>query len=90
MGSFKTTIMPHLKPKDGLVHVVMINSFVKWRNQYLCCDGEYTEQIDMILTEIQEDGYEIVDVKFNASISTHGMVSESSTVERYNTLIMYK
>lgn len=76
----------YLKEKDGLVHVVMINSFSKLLNQIFGCEDKYTTQIDEILTCMQNDGYEIVDVKFN-SIPGQGMSKE---MEGFNTLIMYK
>ena len=75
-----------VKEKDGNVHVVMINSFSKLLNQIFGCEDKYTTQIDEILTCMQNDGYEIVDVKFN-SISNQGMSKE---MEGFNTLIIYK
>ncbi|MDD3488798.1 MAG: hypothetical protein PHR62_02800 [Paludibacter sp.] len=75
-----------LKEKDGNVHVVMINSFSKLLNQIFGCEDKYTTQIDEILTCMQNDGYEIIDVKFN-SISNQGMSKE---MEGFNTLIIYK
>jgi len=84
------TTKPHLKPKDGFVHVVMISSFSKWLNQYLCCDDKYTTQIDLIITAMQKDGYEIVDVKFSSSINSKGLFNDLGDSERFNTLIMYK
>ncbi len=76
----------YLKPKDGKTHVVMINSFSKLLNQIFGCEDKYTTQIDEILTCMQNDGYEIVDVKFN-SIPGQGMSKE---MEGYHTLIIYK
>lgn len=75
-----------LKEKDGNVHVVMINSFSKLLNQIFGCEDKYTTQIDEILTCMQNDGYEIVDVKFN-SVPNQGMNKE---MEGFNTLIIYK
>ena len=77
---------PHLKEKDGNVHVVMFNSFSKYINQIISCEDKYTEQLDLIVTAMQNDGYEIVDVKFN-SIMNQGLFGE---MEGYNTLIMYR
>ncbi len=76
----------YLKPRDGKTHVVMINSFSKLLNQIFGCEDKYTTQIDEILTCMQNDGYEIVDVKFN-SIPGQGMSKE---MEGYHTLIIYK
>ena len=74
---------PHLKPKNGNVHVIMINGFVEYNQLLICCDGTYTERINIILSEMQKNGYEIIDVKFNAGI-------RNDEYERYSTLIMYK
>lgn len=76
----------YLKPKDGFKHILMINSFSKFVNQYFCCDDKYTTQIDEILQRIQNDGYEIVDVKFNV---LHGQ-GIFQTMEGFFTLIIYK
>ena len=76
----------YLKPKDGKVHVVMINSFSKLLNQIFGCEDKYTTQIDEILCCMQNDGYEILDVKFN-SIQGQGMAKE---MEGFHTLITYR
>lgn len=76
----------YLKKKDGKVHVVMFNSFGKFANQSFECENKYTIQIDEILTGMQNDGYEIVDIKF-AALPNQGI---SDSVEGYNTLIIYK
>lgn len=83
---YERTIRPNLKEKDGLVHVVMVNSFSKWLNQNFGCENKYTSQIDEILTSMQNDGYEIVDIKFN-SIQNQGITGQ---MEGFHTLILYK
>ena len=76
----------YLKPKDGKLHIVMFNSFSKFANQNFGCEDKYTTQIDEILTGMQEDDYEIIDVKFN-SIQNQGLVGG---MEGFHTLITYK
>lgn len=76
----------YLKPKDGRIHVVMINSFSKWINQNFECENKYTTQIDEILSAMQDDGYEIIDVKFN-SLMNQGVLGQ---MEGFHTLIIYK
>lgn len=76
----------HLSPKDGKVHVVMVNSFSKWLNQTFECEEKYTGQIDSIISLMQDDGYEILDVKFN-SIQGQGLTGQ---MEGFHTLITYK
>ena len=63
---YEKSVKPHLKEKDGLTHIVMVNSFGKWINQAFGCEDKYTEQIDYILTSMQQDGYEIIDMKLTA------------------------
>lgn len=83
---YEKQIKPRLKAKDGYTHVVMVNSFSKWLNQNFGCEDKYTTQIDEILTAMQMDGYEIIDIKFN-SIQGQGLTKQ---MEGYHTLIIYK
>ena len=83
---YEKEVKPRLKEKDGLVHIIMINSFSKWINQNFGCEDKYTTQIDEILIGIQRDGYEIIDVKFN-SIQGQGLTGQN---EGFHTLITYK
>lgn len=80
------SIKKFLKPKDGKTHVVMVNSFSKFVNQVFGCEDKYTTQIDEIICSMQNDGYEIVDIKFNV-LQNQGVAGAS---EGFNTLIMYK
>ncbi len=81
-----STLKYHLAPKDGKIHVVMINSFSKWINQVFQCEEKYTGQIDGILSLMQDDGYEIIDVKFN-SLQGQGITGQ---MEGFHTLVTYK
>ncbi|WP_440897049.1 hypothetical protein ACS127_03385 [Amphibacillus sp. Q70] len=83
---FEKEVKPLLHEKDGNVHVIMINSFSKWLNQNFGSDDKYTTQVDSILTEIQNEGYEIVDVKLN-SIQNQGL---TGNMEGFHTLVLYK
>ena len=71
---------------DGLVHVAMINSFSKWINQIFDAETKYINNIDTILTMMQQDGFQIMDVKFN-SIQNQGLTGQ---MEGYHTLIVYR
>lgn len=77
-------VKPLLK-NDGLKHVVMINSFSKWLNQDFNAEDKYTTQIDGILSSMQNDGYEILDVKFD-SLQNQGLLKD---MEGFHTLIIY-
>lgn len=81
-----TKMKKHLVQKDGHAHVVMINSFSKFVNQNFECESKYTTQIDSIITAMQNDGYEIIDVKFN-SLMNQGL---TGSMEGFHTLITYK
>lgn len=76
----------YLKPKDGKIHIIMINSFSKWLNQNFECEDKYTTQIDTIISSMQDDGYEILDVKFN-SLMNQGILGQ---MEGFHTLITYR
>lgn len=78
--------MSNQPKKDSFVHVLMVNSFSKWINQNFGVEDKYTTQLDEIVTELQSDGYEIVDIKFN-SLQNQGL---SGQQEGFNTLIMYR
>ncbi|MBR2311108.1 MAG: zinc ribbon domain-containing protein [Oscillospiraceae bacterium] len=77
---------PYIAPKDGKVHVLMINSFSKFLNQHFECETKYTTQLDNIISALQDDGYEIIDIKFN-SVKNQGLMGE---MEGFHTLVMYR
>ena len=83
---YKKEIKKFLKPKDGLTHLVMVNSFSKWINQNFGCEDKYTTQIDEIISSMQLDGYEIVDIKID-SLQNQGL---SGSMEGFHTVILYK
>lgn len=76
----------HLKERDGNVHLLMINSFSKFLNQNFECESKYTTQLNVILDGLQNDGYEIIDIKFN-SLMNQGI---TGTAEGFHTIIIYK
>ena len=83
---FEKEIKPRLKEKDGFTHVIMVNSFSKFLNQNFGCEDKYTTQIDDVLTNIQQLGYEIVDIKVTV-LPNQGL---TGNMEGFNTLIVYK
>lgn len=76
----------YLKPKDGKVHIIMVNSFSKWLNQNFECEDKYSVQMDTIISLMQDDGYEIIDIKFN-SLMNQGIMGQ---MEGFHTLITYR
>lgn len=74
-------IKESLKEKDGKVHIIMINGKSFLALKELECLNKYTNEVDSVLSFMQDDGYEIIDVKYQ-------FISDSS--RQYITLIMYK
>ena len=85
INTYEKEVRPLLK-KDGFTHVVMINSFSKWINQYFGAEDKYTRQIDEILSRMQQEGLEVLDVKFD-SLKNQGLTGD---MEGFHTLITYK
>ena len=83
---YNNEVKPQLVAKDGNIHIVMINSFSKLVNQNFGVESKYTEQIGSVINDLQQDGYEIVDIKFD-SLKGQGI---TDTAEGFHTLIMYK
>lgn len=83
---FKNEVLPNLKEKDGLKHVIMVTSFSKWINQNFGVESKYTTQIDYILTEMQKLGYEIENVE-HTTLQNQGVLGN---MESFHTLITYK
>lgn len=79
-------IKKFLKEKDGKVHIVMINNKNQFSNEELECANKYTNEIDSIVSSMQDDGYEIIDVKYQVIKGSYGL----SENDYYRTLIMYK
>ncbi len=75
-----------LSEKDGKTHVVMVNSYAKITNSMFCCEDKYTTQIDTILSSMQADGYEIIDVKVAPLNRDKTMLD----MQGYSTLVTYK
>lgn len=97
MGLFTTTqatiasnvyqnMKKYIQEKNGKIHILMINSFSKFANQNFECEDKYTTQLNVILDGLQNDGYEIVDIKFN-SLMGQGLTGNA---EGFHTLILYK
>jgi len=82
---YEKRIKPLLK-NDGLTHIVLINSFSKWIDQNFDAEDKYTTQIDGILSSMQNDGHEIIDIKFD-SLQNQGLLKD---MEGFHTLITYK
>ena len=75
----------YLKPRDGMKHIIMINTMTKSITNGLECDNKYTIQIDSIIEQMQKIGYDIIDVKIdNTSYQSMG------NAYLIRTLIIYK
>lgn len=84
MLRYRDATRASLAPKGGKARVVMLNGFSKFLNQTFECENKYTGQIDAIIGAMQDDGYEILDVKFN-SIQGQGL---TGSMEGFCTLVM--
>jgi hypothetical protein len=74
-------IKESLKEKDGKVHIVMIKGKIHLPYEELSCENRYTNEVDSVVSFMQDDGYEIIDVKYQLV---------GSSENQYSTLIMYK
>lgn len=83
---YNNEVKPQLVAKDGNIHIVMIDSFSRFINQNFGVESKYTEQIGSVVNDLQKDGYEIVDIKFD-SLKGQGI---TGTSEGFHTLIMYR
>lgn len=83
---YERQVKPFLKERDGLIHVVMINSFSKWINQNFGIEDKYTTQLDEIIVDLQKDGYDLLDIKLGV-IQDQGL---SKTAEGFYTMILYR
>lgn len=83
---YNDSVKPTLVAQDGAKHVLMITSFSKFLNQNFDVETKYTEQINPILSGMQSDGYEIIDIKFN-TMSNEGLTGDST---QFQTMIIYK
>ena len=72
-----------LKSKDGQKHIILLE--MEKLSFLTGSDDEYTTKTDEILSRMQNDGYEIVDVQFSAGI--RGDLKQTVDLE---TLIIYK
>ena len=79
------TAKKYLKPKDGKMHIAMFDSTGKVFSQPFECESKYTTEIDAIISAMQNDGYEIIDIKVN-TIYIQGTIPTTS----FHTLIMYR
>ncbi|MCG7331220.1 hypothetical protein [Salinicoccus roseus] len=84
---YNAEVKEYLKEKDGKQHVIFINSFSKLFNKQFGVENKVTLQIDEIISLMQEDDYEIIDVQFT-TIKNQG--HGKYTNEGYQTLIRYK
>ena len=72
--------LQNLASQDGLTHVLLLVSNEKIsRPQTLAVDEKYSSELDQVLSYIQNQGREIVDIKFD---------NEAGIL--YRTLVLYK
>ncbi|MEG0330208.1 MAG: hypothetical protein RR624_07235 [Longicatena sp.] len=79
-------ISRHFHEKDGFKHVIILNGFSNLANLYFECDLEFSLQLDKFLSHMQNDGYELVDIKVTP-IANPNIVGFAAA---YNTMIIYR
>lgn len=76
-----------IQPKNGHAHVLMVESFNQiGEGRILEIDEKYSNQINSMLDYMQDQGYEILDVKFQTQ--PYKATLGGSDL-RYQTLICY-
>lgn len=78
-------VAPHLAARDGKLHVVMLRSYSSWTTTKFHCDASYVNEVDAVLSDMQDNGYEIVDVQHAAMSSGTGVGATTTT-----TLVSYR
>lgn len=72
--------LQNLASQDGLTHVLLlVSNGIISRPQTLAVDEKYSSELDQVLSYIQNQGREIVDIKFD---------NEAGIL--YRTLVLYK
>ncbi len=78
------TVRPTLAAKDGNLHVIMLRSYSTWTTTKFHCDESYTREVDAVLSGMQADGYEIVNVQHAAMSNGSGVgVTTTTTLVTY-------
>lgn len=74
-----------LKPRDGKLHVLMMNTWNTWGTAKFRCDDKYIGEVDDVLSYMQDEGYEIVKIE-------HTSLSDGTGfgVISYTTLVTYR
>lgn len=76
-----------LAPRDGLVHVAMFNCFGSLgATQGIAADEKFNQQADLILTQIQQSGRDVVDVKFDGQYGV-GLTGNGIS---YHVMVLYR
>lgn len=83
---YNEEVQQYIAEKDGFQHVIMIESFSKFGNMNFGVEDKYTTQLDHILTAMQRDGYEIINVE-HTTVKGQGTLE---VMEGFHTLITYK
>ena len=77
-------VKKYLKPRNGKKQVILVTTKTKTSTYKLECDNKYTLEVGKLLEEMQNEGYEILDVKIE-TLATPG-----SSIAVARTLVIYK
>lgn len=87
-----SSIKKLLKIKDGKIHILAVTNSCSKEDYMFVPEEKYTEQIDTIISCMQDNGYEIIDIKATSLVrlGSQGAISSGGSIERVHTLIMYR
>ncbi|HIW12772.1 MAG TPA: hypothetical protein H9891_06380 [Candidatus Salinicoccus stercoripullorum] len=86
-NTYHSKFKKHLKEKDGKQHIVFVHTLSKIFNKGLGVDDKVTMEIDELLSQMQDDGYEVIDVQFT-TLKDQGYGKHTN--EGYQTMIRYR
>lgn len=83
-GNAYEIVKPTLAAKDGKLHVTMLRSYSTWTTTKFHCDENYSADVDVVLSGMQDDGYEIMNIQHAAMSSGTGVgVTTTTTLVTY-------
>lgn len=84
-GTGRTYDVFKIRPeeKNGKIHVILYNVFDKVFGPSAGVVKDYTK-VELLISCIQDDGYEVVDIKYTSNAGTDGITNG------YSVLVMYK
>ncbi|KGI04529.1 hypothetical protein R5R51_03935 [Oenococcus oeni] len=86
---YKNQVKPYLQPKDNKIYVLALSNINDWPSKKEAVRSDYTNKINLVLSSLQDDGYEIISIAAMPTVLTNGFITDASQ-ENVGTLITYK